>query len=166
MHQAEQDALAAQVVEEERQGKAAAAEAKHAPAPEPAPSRRKKPATAGFTNAAPINFAEVCRHPQRNARAPFLAGTTIAPSFSVQPPFQADDTGKDVPKKAVYSRPWRENMRKKKNLPVSAEAPIGAPCEVAAKAATGPPPPRNISPGAVAARTRTLDPVARSEVKV
>ncbi|GLC67393.1 hypothetical protein PLESTF_000551400 [Pleodorina starrii] len=72
----------------------------------------------------------------------------------------------DVPeKKPIDAKPWRHNMRRQKNPPVAGEAPIGAPQEVPAKAASGAPPPRNVSPGAAAARAKTLDPVARTQLK-
>ncbi|EFJ46101.1 hypothetical protein VOLCADRAFT_105672 [Volvox carteri f. nagariensis] len=133
---AEQDALAAQLDEESKEIRTAAAEVTRVPEAQHASVRRKK-------------------------AAPALSSVNAALKD-----LQASATGPDVPeKKPADPRPWRHNMRKQKNTSVSGEAPIGAPREVAARAATGPPPPRNVSPGAAAARAKTLDPVARAQLK-
>ncbi|GIL86182.1 hypothetical protein Vretifemale_14565, partial [Volvox reticuliferus] len=133
---AEQDALAAQLDEETREARAAAADVARVPEVQPVPVRRKKSA-----------------QPSSGINAALKD-------------MQATVTGQDAPeKKVIDPRPWRHNMRKHKNQPVSGEAPVGAPREVPAKAATGAPPPRNVSPGAAGARAKTLDPVARSQLK-
>ncbi|KAG2491840.1 hypothetical protein HYH03_009796 [Edaphochlamys debaryana] len=67
-------------------------------------------------------------------------------------------------RKPVDPRPWRQNMRRH-STPLGGDAPVGVPPDVGPRAATDAPPPRNVSPGAAAARMRTLDPVARVQLK-
>ncbi|GFR52009.1 hypothetical protein Agub_g14432 [Astrephomene gubernaculifera] len=132
---AEQDALAAQLAEAAEAAKSDPAEVAQAPDHRPAPPKRKKSVS-----------------PSRVSGAAALHG------------LQAAATGQDLAeKKAADPRPWRQGMRKKSS--VSHEAPAVAPPEAVPKPNTDPPPPRNVSPCAAAVRTRTLDPVARSQLK-
>ncbi len=68
-------------------------------------------------------------------------------------------------KKPVDPRPWRQNM-KRRPTQISGDAPTGAPPDVGPIPMTSAPPPRSISPSAAAAKMRTLDPVARMQLKV